>query len=265
MALAGQSQSYGGAKSLLSAEFANLDFLYDPSAALLNLVPDKNGVVKIARKALGAHSMIQVVAVDPLNTTTRSFSLPEQKADFVDLRLRNGLDPKSHFTQQKQVNVLQAGQPFVLADAAASRFEVYDSLSKVYGLYSTLTHDPKLAEFSFILNWPKLKLEEKKTLYSKFACHELSFFIAKKDPEFFVAVVKPYVANKKDKTFLDHWLLEDDLKDYLKPWEYSRLNSVERVLLAQRIGGEPGKTVRHLTDLVQLLPPKKPSRDQIAV
>ncbi len=234
-------------------DFADLDFLYDASAVLLNLVPDKDGFIKIPRKELGAHALLTIVAVDPVNTTARSFSLPEQKADFVDLRLRNGLDPKSHFTQQKQVNVVQAGQPFVLADAAASRFEVYDSLAKVYGLYATLSHDPKLAEFSFILTWPTLKLEEKKLLYSKFACHELSFFLAKKDPEFFKTVIKPYLANKKDKTFLDHWLLEDDLTGYLQPWHHARLNSVERVLLAQRIAGESPKTVRHLNDLRRLM------------
>src|SRR6185295_6282412 len=95
----------------------------------------------------------------------------------------------------------------------------------------------------------------KKTLYSKYACHELSFFIAKKDPEFFATIVKPYLANKKDKTFLDHWLLENDLRDYLLPWQHARLNSVERVLLAQRLTGEPVKTARHLNDLVRLLPP----------
>ena len=83
----------------------------------------------------------------------------------------------------------------------------------------------------------------------------MSFFLAKKDPEFFRAIVKPYLANKKDKTFLDHWLLEDDLRDYLHPWQHARLNSVERVLLAQRLAGESAKTARHLTDLVRLLPP----------
>ena len=236
-------------------DFSDLDYLYDASATLLNLVPDKDGNIKISRKDLGAHAMIHVLAIDPVNTTARTFSLSEQKADFVDLRLRNGLDPKAHFTQQKLVNVLQPGQPFTIADAAASRFEVYDSLSKVYGLYSTLTHDPKLAEFSFILTWPTLKPAEKQALYSKFACHELTFFIAQKDPEFFKTFVKSYLANKKDKTFLDHWLLESNLNEYLEPWKFARLNSVERILLAQRIAGEPAKTSRHLNDLVRLLPP----------
>ena len=67
---------------------------------------------------------------------------------------------------------------------------------------------------------------------------------------------KPYLANKKDKTFLDHWLLGDDLSEYLEPWEYGRLNTVERVLLAQRIAGEPdedGPAPR--TTCSRLLPP----------
>ncbi len=244
-----------GAGGLPGGDFADLNFLYDPSSVLLNLVPDKDGLVKVPRKALGAHSMIRIVAVDPLTTTAKSISLPEQNAQFVDLRLRNGLDPKGHFTQKKQVNVLVKGQPFTLADAASSRFEVYDSLPRVYSLYSTLSHDPKLAEFSFILTWPKLKKEEKQTLYSKYACHELNFFLAKKDPDFFKTVVQPYLANKKDKTFLDHWLLSDDLTAYMHPWEHARLNSVERILLAQRLAGEPARTSRHLSDLLRLLPP----------
>ena len=98
-----------------------------------------------------------------------------------------------------------------------------------------------------MMTWPKLKPEQKRALYSKFACHELNFFLAKKDPEFFKAVVQPYLANKKDKTFLDHWLLGNDLHDYLAPWSYDRLNSVERVLLSQRIPGEPVRTQRHLS------------------
>jgi hypothetical protein len=115
--------------------FADLDFLYDSSACLLNMVPDKEGVVRIRRRELGPHAMIHVVAVDPVNTTARSAYVGERKADFADLRLRDGLDPKRHFTQQKQASVLQPGKPLVIADAAASRFEVYDSLAKVYGLY----------------------------------------------------------------------------------------------------------------------------------
>ncbi len=117
----------------------------------------------------------------------------------------------------------------------------------MYSLYATLSKDPKLAEFAFVLNWPTLKPEEKRELYSKHACHELQLLpVRRRTRSSSAAIVKPYLANKKDKTFLDHWLLGNDLKPFLQPWEYGRLNAVERVLLAQRIDGEPAKTARHL-------------------
>jgi hypothetical protein len=244
------------AAAAVSPGFANLDFLAEASAVVVNLVPDRDGVVRLPRKGLGPQSMIHVVAVDPLSTTVKSFTLPEQPAKFADLRLAAGLDPAKHFTQQKQVSVLAPGQVFTLNDITGSRFELFDSSAKVYSLYATLSKDPKLAEFAFVLTWQKLKPEEKRATYSKYSCHELNFFLFKKDREFFAAVVRPYLANKKDKTFLDHYLLEADLGDYLKPWTYGRLNSVERVLLAQRINGEPAKTTRHFDDLLRLLPPR---------
>jgi len=239
----------------LVSDFADLDFLYDASAVAVNLTADNDGIVKLPRKDVGPHAMLHVVACDPLNTTYRSASMAETPANFVDLRLKNGLDPTKHFTQQKQVTIAEPGKTFTIEDIANSKFEAYDSLAKVYGLYATISKDPKLAEFAFILRWPTLKLEQKKELYSKFACHELSFFLFKKDREFFDAVVKPHLANKKDKTFLDHYLLGENLNSFMQPWEFGRLNVPERVLLSQKIAGEPAKTARHLDDLLRLLPP----------
>jgi hypothetical protein len=237
------------------AGFPNLDFLADPSTVLLNLEPDQNGVIRIDRAKLGPHGFVRIAAVDPLGVTVRSVALAEPPARFVDLRFREPLDPAAHFTQQKQVSVLGADKRFVLADAVGSRFEAYDSLPKVYALFATLSKDPRLTEFAFLTTWPKLKDAEKREQYSKFACHELHYFLAQKDPAFFAAVVKPYLANKKDKTFMDHYLLGADLGGYLDPWRYGRLNAVERVLLARRLPGEAAKTARHLDDLVRLLPP----------
>jgi len=47
--------------------------------------------------------------------------------------------------------------------------------------------------------------------------------------------VAPYLVNKKDRTFLDDYLLKAELNRYLEPFEYGRLNSVERILLARSI------------------------------
>ncbi|MCA9090838.1 MAG: hypothetical protein KDA90_19630, partial [Planctomycetaceae bacterium] len=189
-----------------------------------------------------------------LSTTSRSISLPEADPLFLDLRLADGLDPQQHFTRQKEISILNQGQAFTLHDIATAKFEACDSLTRVYNLYATLNHDPKLQEFAFLLTWPTLDAKEKRSLYSQYASHELSFFLFKKDPEFFRTVVTPYLANKKDKTFMDHFLLEEDLTVYLEPWRYGQLNIVERILLSRRIDGEQAATSRHVSDLYALLP-----------
>src|SRR5205085_7992519 len=134
-------------------------------------------------------------------TTSRTVTLGERPAAFADLRLKEGLDPARHFTQQKQVTVVRGGQEFAIADVVASRFQMYDSLAKVYSYYSTLSKNPALAEFGFVLTWPKLKPEETRALYSKHACQELNYFLSRKDPQFFAGAVQPYLRTKTAKTF----------------------------------------------------------------
>jgi hypothetical protein len=238
-----------------SGEFANLDFLAQASAVLLNLRADEQGTVSIPRQELGSHQHLHVVAVDPRSAAYRSVTLPETKATFLDLRLANGLDPKLHFAQQKQVSVVDGKQPFAVADITTARLETYDSLAKVYSLYVTLSNNPTLIEFGFLMNWPNLKPEEKGKQYSKYACHELHFFLYHKDPEFFRTVVQPYLKNKKDKQFLDHWLLGDDLAAYAQPWNYAQLNATERILLSQRVAPDRQHTVRDVADRFALIPP----------
>ena len=219
------------------ADSPNLDFLAAGSAVLVNLVPDENGVITLDREQLKAYQRVWVVAVDPRSTVCRSVALPAGEKNFVDLRLQQGLDPEKHFTQQKRVSVIGRQQTFTLADIGTARLETYDSLTKVHSLMVTLSKNPTLVEFGFILNWDQLSDQEKREKYSKYACHELSFFVYQKDRDFFDKVALPYLRNKKDKTFLDRWLVGEDLGEYLESWQYAQLNTAERVLLARRATG----------------------------
>ena len=251
----GQSQR-GGKGS--TGDFANLDFLSKTSAMMANLAADKDGVITIKREDLIAagHRMIHVVAVDAQNTVYRAIAIDKSEdPNYIDLRLVDGLDPKLHYTEQKQVSIIGKGGAFELGDITSSKFEVYDRLARAYQLYATLSDNNTLREFSFVLGWPKLKREQKNEKYSKYACHELNFFLYKKDPEYFRQVVLPFLANKKDKTFMDRWLLGENLSSYLKPWSFEQLNTVERILLSQRIQGEQQYTSRHVVDMYNLIPP----------
>ena len=75
--------------------------------------------------------------------------------------------------------------------------------------------------------------------------------------------MRPYLANKKDKTFMDDFLLGNDLARYLEPWMYAQLNVVERALLAQRAKGEAANAARHLRELWETVPPNLDEQDRL--
>jgi hypothetical protein len=245
--------------------FANVDFLPEPSRVLANLRPvlygaaGSDGVVRVPLAQLGDGQLVHVVAVDAESTVYTTLALPEKPLEPASRRLARGLDPARHFAQKRDVEFLPAGGSAVLDDARTAKIETYDSLGAVFQMFRA-AGDEELAEFAFVTRWPAFAPDEKRALYSKFACHELHFFLYQKDRAFFDAVVKPYLANKLDRTFLDRFLLEDDLRGYLEPWAFARLNVVERILLARRIAAQAASVARQVEEQVDLAPPD-PERD----
>lgn len=241
----------------------NLDFLAASAPVIYNLVPDKDGVVRIERKALGDRQHVQIYAEDLQNASWRTLTLPEVPTKFADQRLARNLDPKTPFTQKKEITVLETGMTLTIADILTSELETYDTLGGIHSLFTTLSSDGNLSEFAWLLNWPKFKEDEKRAKYGEFACHELNFFLSRKDRPFFDAVVKPNLASKKDKTFMDEYLLGFDLSQHLEPWAYARLNIVERILLAQRIKNEAPNAARHVRELWEMIPPNLEQQDYL--
>jgi hypothetical protein len=236
-------------------QFSSFDFLKQISPQVTNLIPDAKGMVTVPRKQLAQGQHLHVYAVNGTSSVYRQQALDERPEQPQDLRLRRNLDPATHFTEQKRSSILRKGESFTVADIHSAKVEVIDSIASAYRLFTALNDNPTLAEFNFITNWPEQSLDKKKELYKKYASHELHLFLAKKDQEFFNKVIRPYLANKKDPQYIDDWLLERPLQQYLEPWAYDRLNIVERALLAQRIKEQGPSTTRHLKDLYDLLPP----------
>lgn len=235
--------------------FPNLDFLPLGQGLELNLRPDVEGIVRVPLAKLGQGSLLHVLAVDAASKVYRSLVRPEQALLRRDQRLLAGLDPSQHYAQQQRIEYHQAGGEIVVEDASNAKLKLYGDLRSVHQLYSSLSGNPDLSSFEFLLDWPKLTPEEQRERYSKFACHELHFFLHEKDPDFFAAVVKPYLANKIHKTFLDEWLLDFDLMGYLDAWRFEQLNTFEQILLTRRIAGQKESGVRHLRELLELRAP----------
>jgi len=241
----------------------NLDFLATAAPALYNLVPDEKGAVRIDLKALGDRQYVQIYVEDLHSAAWRTVALPEVPTRFQDLRLVRNLDPAKPFAEKKEATVLMAGQTLTLADARTAELETYDWLPGIFPLLTSLHEDATLAKFAWIMQWPKLSEEEKRAKYSEFACHELNFFLSRKDPVFFQKVVLPYLRNKKDRTFIDDFLLGSDLHPYLEPSAFSLLNAAERCLLAQHLPGEAAATARHERELWELRPPNLEQEDKL--
>ncbi|MEI6537034.1 MAG: hypothetical protein WCN98_16955, partial [Verrucomicrobiaceae bacterium] len=252
---ANKKKGLENASAMAGNEITNVDFLADGGLTDFNLKPDKDGRITLKLADLGDRQFVRILAVNGNSSVVRDISLADAKTKLRDLTLRNGLDPQGHFTRQNQVSILEKSAPFTIKDAATAKFETSESLAGIFTLFRTLSNNPTLAEFSFLLDWPTFDAAKKRELYSKNACHELSFFLQRKDPAFFKSVILPYLANKKDKTFMDHYLIGDDLRSYLRPWDYQRLNIVERILLAQRHKEEASSTGREVSDLKDMIPP----------
>lgn len=248
------------AASVTSEEaYATYDFLPSPPAVLANLVPDEHGVVTVPLTELGDAASLVVIVDDPAGAMLRHVTLPERPLEPRDLRLRVALDPERHATQAKAIAPLSAGGRLVIEDLATAKIHLLDSVARAHGYLLALREDPTLRELMWLAKWHELPDGERREKYSKYACHELHLFLYVKDRPFFDAVIAPYLAHKRVKTFVDHWLLGADLARYLEPAELARLNVIERALLAQRVitGNEIGRV---LGDEVAMQPPD-PARD----
>lgn len=244
--------------------FANLDFLPEAAPQLCNLTPGADGVLRVPLARLGDGQHVHVLALDGDQAVFDSMVRPEVALTPRQRTLTQPLDPTQHFVEHRRIEFVAAGGTAVLEDARAAQVEVHDSLASVHRLFATITRDPDLARFAFVLTWPQRTPDEKLELYRQHACHELHFFLQQKDREFFTTVVQPLLSQKLDKTFLDHWLLGDDLTRFLEPWTFAQLNLIERVLLAHRLGGEARQAIaRSVREGMELRPTTRERLQQL--
>lgn len=229
-----------------------LDFLQFPASVLSGLKPDENGIVRIPLDAIGPNHMIRIVAIDNTATAALDITGTPLPVNLRDRRLLDPIDPATSMTQQRRIAFVDAGEAIEIRDAASAGAKSFDTLGDVFLLYRTMSgEDSELAKFEFLTRWPSLTDEERLENYSTFVCHELNAFLREKDPEFFRAIVVPYIANKGHRTFMDDWLLGADLAMYLEPWCFEKLNVVEKILLLQGSGGDAGRVAK---DLLALAP-----------
>ena len=246
---------------------SNLDFLAQPAVARWNLVPDAAGKIRIPRAELANLPHLRVLAADPLSAVLKHIALDDSPAATRELRHAGNLDPHTPCAEQKIITPLHAGQSLEMDNIVTATINRCDTIEKAWQLLTTLlaleNDDTGTVEaLQDLAVWNTLTPEKRLRFYSDHASHEVNLFLYHKDPEFFQEVIHPYLQNKKDKTFVDLWLLESDLSAFLEPWRFARLNAAERALLSRRLPAQSASLARHARELADIIPPD-PFEDNI--
>ncbi len=218
--------------------WSQLDFLPAPGVVLANLRPDAAGVVRLTAAQLGDARELLVIACDATQEATAVVPLAQRALATRERRLLSGLPAKEHLVADRQGRALLRGAQAIVSQGGLDRNRTCATVPELFRLLVALAPDLELAEFEPLTRWLQLSEAERRTWYSDHACHEVHLFLWRKDRRFFDAVVRPYLANKLQKTFIDGWLLELDVTPWLAPDRHQRLNLAERILLARRLVGE---------------------------
>ncbi len=245
-----------GRKHRASAEtlLADYDFLSDSGGVALNLRPDAQGYVSIPRDVVEGMPIVEIVVADPLAVVSRTWTQPLVETKIADLRLAKSLDAKRAMAFARGVVIASADKPLDLKSLGTAQLQLYSSIPDLMRLYMTLQSDPRLKEFLPIANWHTLDDNGKRSLYGRLACHELHLFLSVHDRDFFDAIIRPYLSNKAEKQFIDHYLLGNDLTPWTQMWQYRELTAVEKVLLAKRIPAMAPTVVREFREWREMRP-----------
>ncbi|KAL0207753.1 hypothetical protein P9112_012381 [Eukaryota sp. TZLM1-RC] len=137
------------------------------------------------------------------------------------------MNKDQNFVQNEGCKFLNTGEEI---NVEGHQFAVVSSISQLFDLCGALCPNIKLDEFFFMKNWNNFSFDQKCEKFSKYCSNELCLFIKLKDLEFFNSVVKDYIQNRLEFSFIDDYLLDNDLSPYAQ-FPFSTLNPLEKVLL----------------------------------
>jgi hypothetical protein len=243
------------ASESLAKSWSSYDYLAGPGVLLANVMPDAKGVVSLTSAQLGDARQLLIFACDATAEASTLLALSPRPLKTQERRLMNPLPADQHLVAQRQVLVITPDKPMTVSRGSLNRSRTCTSIEELFRIYQALAPNLGLSEFEPLMFWSKRSEADRRTWYSDHASHDVHLFLWHKDRPFFDAIVRPYLANKLQKTFLDLWLLGEDLTPWLASDRHQRLTILERVLLARRLGGESGKQeLASLDELFSALP-----------
>ncbi|MEN9362232.1 MAG: hypothetical protein RL095_3767 [Verrucomicrobiota bacterium] len=200
-----------------------------------SVIPDAKGEIRIPLKEIGSRNVLSLSCAGSEASWTRRFVLPRAELPLKDLRLAQGLGIDRRFASRRDFKLLAPGQSAEISALGGSKSGRIGSLAEAWTYLASFHPQTNFADFAPLLSWNKLDDKAKLEFYRKHACHEVHFFLFRRDPEFFAQHIRPFLNNLLQPSFVDLALRGDDLKPWLAPARLARLNGFEKALLAQRL------------------------------
>lgn len=226
---------------------AVVDFLARPSLVRFDLKPEADGTLKLPLADFQGSQFIEIRADDTAASDTLILPLPASDTPLRDRRIARPLDPKGHHLATRSAAVLAKGAEAAIENLLDAEWRAFTTLEEAHQFLYGMTNDDRLREFAFLTEWPEFDEKKKLELLSGHACHEFHLFLARKDKAFFDKHVKPLLAQKAEPVFMDDLLLERDLKGYLRPFAWRKLNAAEKALLARALPEARERIARELS------------------
>ena len=229
------------------------NFLGQKPIALYNLIANKDGtvLVEVDEKYKEQYSCVLILAVDKNSLAHYLYPLSGTKIDKRDLSLAKPLESEKAFSEMRTAKCIEKYGTYIIEDFVSTELQNIDSLEKVLLILKEINklsngQNTGLEMCEKFIAWEKMNEEDKNKAMSKFTSHELHLFIRKKDPNYFNSVVKGYLTNKMEKSFIDYYLLDDsdELIKYAEKLELlDNLNPLEKALLVEFIAQNGKKDI----------------------
>lgn len=234
-----------------------MNFLDNSAFIGENMHPDADGNIEVEFD-VSKYSSIVIMAVDN-QTCSQAVIDVNDVSEIIekrDLSLTDPLSEEKYYREVRNSENVKKDHKFRIEDITSTDYIIIDSLDKVRRVQDEIrkVHSKPLSgsDLFFLLKWNTFDEEEKHKKYNRYMCHEVNLFLYFKDREYFEKVVKPFIQNKMEKTFIDNYLLgnEEVCLEYSKIEHFTTLNSFEQCLMVEVAARKDKKLAQKLTDRI---------------
>lgn len=193
-----------------------------------------DGHISIAKAEVGAAAHSYLVIHDGVSSQLVPLTFGEKPVAKNDMSLKKSKEEGFTYFYERVSNYVKAGEQKLFKNIQNTQFSVIDSVESLWETVLLIGEGvDELRQWGFVPKWDSFSPMEKLQKYDKYCSHELNLFLYFKDAEFFREVVQRFIANKKEKSVVDHFLLDDaaGAKRFCQIAQFDSLSALELVLL----------------------------------